>query len=314
MCRDARLTVVNLLAAVLVVALCPVCQAQTGSAINAPLTSIASGGTIAGPWEVTLEGRVGFPVGHLKVGEFPTGINKAGGGGTPGTLLQLHTLGIDRSEVIEATAAYHFTPRDAVRAGFLYYFLDGTTTIHGPSIVYNGQEFTAGSLDTNGDFYRLSLDYERTLLGGRNGEQELIGSVGFTYVSINPKLTGSTTGGGAEAHGKSNSEDFFRQELPVPILGLRWTYPLSDRWFVRAAISGGFLPRVDSLRTEGGTIYLEQRHADVGLGAVYRLSHIAELEAGYHFSYLFQKELSHEDKNVFELFDNGFQVRLGLRF
>jgi hypothetical protein len=41
---------------------------------------------------------------------------------------------------------------------------------------------------------------------------------------------------------------------------------------------------------------------------------VAEIEAGYRFSYLFQKELSHEDKNVFELFDNGLQLRLGLRF
>jgi hypothetical protein len=35
---------------------------------------------------------------------------------------------------------------------------------------------------------------------------------------------------------------------------------------------------------------------------------------GYHFSYLFQKETSHEDKNLFELFDNGFAVRVGVRF
>lgn len=140
-----------------------------------------------GPWEVTLEGRLGFPVGRLKVGEFPTGANKTGGGGTPGTLLHFHTLGIDHSEVIDASAAFHFTPRDAVRAGFLYYFLGGSTKISGPSVVYNGQEFTTGSLDTNSDFYRLSLDYERTLFG-RPWQHELIGTIGLTYVDPIPNL------------------------------------------------------------------------------------------------------------------------------
>ena len=267
-----------------------------------------------GPWEATLEGRVGFPVGRLKVGEFPTGANKAGGGGTPGTLLHFHTLGIDHSEVIDASAAFHFTPRDAVRAGFLYYFLDGSTKISGPSVVYNGQEFTNGSLDTNSDFYRLSLDYERTLFG-RPWQHELIGTIGLTYVNLNLKLTGATkSGGGAESHGQSNSEDFYRQELPVPIAGLRWTYPLSNRWFLRMSLSGGGLPRVDSGRTEGGTVFLQQAHADLGLAVVYRISGLAHVEAGYRFSYLFQKESSHEDKNVFELFDNGLRVQLGIRF
>jgi hypothetical protein len=269
---------------------------------------------VEGPWEATLEGRLGFPVGRLKVGEFPTGANKAGGGGTPGTLLHFNTLGVDHSEVIDASAAFHFTPRDAVRAGFLYYFLEGSTKISGPSVVYNGQEFTTGTLDTNSDFYRLSLDYERTLFG-RPWQHELIGTVGLTYVSLNPKLTGQTkSGGGGESHGQSNSEDFYRQELPVPILGLRWTYPLSNRWFLRTSLSGGGLPRVDSGRTEGGTVFLQQAHADLGLAVVYRITDLVHVEAGYHLTYFFQKESSHEDKNLFELIDNGLAVRLGVRF
>src|SRR2546427_5398331 len=57
---------------------------------------------IDGRWEVTLDGRIGFPIGRLKVGEFPTGSNRSGGGGTPGTLLRLHTLGIDVSEALRS--------------------------------------------------------------------------------------------------------------------------------------------------------------------------------------------------------------------
>jgi len=306
------LALLALLSVVVLLAIPVACGAQalapSSAGAEGHAALLGTNPAMDGPWEFTLEGRLGFPTGRLKVGEF------LGGGATPGTLLRLHTLGIDTSEVIEGTAAFHFTPRDAVRTSVLYEFLRGSTTIRGPSVVYNGAEFTAGSLDTNADFYRLSLDYERTLFRQPSG-QELVGSIGLTYVHFNPKLAGNIREGGPEASGgRSNSEDFYRQELPVPILGLQWVYPFAERWTLRTSLSGGFLPRVDSLRTEGGTVYLEQRHADLGLGVVYRVSHMAHIEAGYHFTYFFQEERSHEDRNLFELFDNGLYARVRVRF
>src|SRR5882672_9733332 len=70
-------------------------------------------------WEFTLDGRVGAPIGRLRVGEFPT----SGGttGGTPGTRFRLSDLGIHVSEAVEGSVAFHLTPRDAVRASVLYY-------------------------------------------------------------------------------------------------------------------------------------------------------------------------------------------------
>jgi len=251
-------------------------------------------------WEFTLEGRIGAPLGWLRVGEF----SPAGGtaGAAPGTRLRLSGAGIHVSETIEAGAAFHFTPRDAVRASFLNSFLRGGTT-HDTSVVYNGEEFLPGHLHTNADFSRLSLAYERELL--RMPAQQLVGSLGLTYVNFNPTLTG---------HGHSNSEDFYRQELPVPIVGLRWDHSLAEPWLVRTAVSGGALPRVDSLRREGGTVYLRQSHADGDAGLVYGWSRRIELEVGYHFTYFFQHEKSREDDNFFELIDNGARARLNVRF
>ena len=308
-----------LIAGVILLAAPLICQAQApappvgGAALDpAPVGTDAA---VAGPWEFTFDGRIGVPTGRLKVGEFPTGSAKAGGGGTPGTLFRLRDLGIDVSGALEGSAAFHVTARDAVRASYLYYFLRGSTTVN-QSVVFNAQEFTAGSLQTKADFYRVSLAYERTLFSQPTGEQ-LIGSVGLTYVNFNPTLTGNSppqSGSAGEGHGRSNSEDFYRQELPVPILGLRWDHPLGQRWLLRAAVAGGGLPRVDSLRQEGGTVYLQQSHADVGVGLAYILGPHAELDAGYHFTYFLQHEKSHEDNNLFELIDNGAQVRFTLRF
>lgn len=296
-----------------------ICHAQSsgspgGSSAPDP-ASVGTNTTLAAPWEFTLDGRIGVPTGRMRVGEFPTGSLKTGGGGTPGTLLRLQNLGIDVSGALEASAAFHVTADDAIRASYLYYFLRGSSTVGGPSVVFNGSEFTAGSLDTNADFYRLSLAYERTLFRRPSGEQ-LIGSVGLSYVYFNPTLTGTTThqSSGETSGTGSNSEDFYRQELPVPILGLRWDHPLSSRLLLRMSVEGGGLPRVDSLRKEGGTIYLQQRHADASIGLAYIFGPQAQLEAGYHFTYFFQHEQSHEDNNLFELIDNSAQARFTLRF
>ena len=94
----------------------------------------------------------------------------------------------------------------------------------------------------------------------------------------------------------------------------RRSRPLGDHWLLRLGASGGGLPRVNSGRKEGGTVYLQQAHADADAGLVYRWRGGAELEIGYHFTYFFQYEKSQEDINDFQLIDNGLRVRFSVRF
>jgi hypothetical protein len=250
-------------------------------------------------WEFTLGGRIGAPVGHLQVGE------SIGTGSTPGTRLSLSSLGIHVSETIETGVAYHFTPDDALRFSALYTFMRGDST-PSVSVVYNGLEFTPGSLHANTDYWRVDLAYERALV--RSAAAELIGSIGIAYVFFNPTLSAPQQTSG------ENSEDFYLQELPVPIAGLRWSHVLDERWLLRLGVAGGGLPKVDSFRKEGGTVYLQQSQADADAGLAYRWRGGAELEAGYHFTYFFQHEKSHEDNNLFELIDNGVRARFSVRF
>jgi hypothetical protein len=245
------------------------------------------------PWEVWLDGRIGLPRGYVKVGE-----NEI-----HGARLRLHEdLGIDVSGVLEAGLAFHVTPRDTIRASILYYFLDGGAGASQP-FAFNGETFGPGHVDTNTDFFRVSLDYERQLL--KRDEVTLTGTVGLTYVHLDVTLSGQ---------GHRSPEEFSRQELPVPILGLRGDFPLGDRLGVRAFVAGGGVPPVDSLRKEGGTIYLSQAHADAGVSVIYRITRALEAEAGYRLTYFFQHEKSHEDNNTFQLIDNGFQAGLRFRF
>jgi hypothetical protein len=244
-------------------------------------------------WEVSIEGRVGFPVGYIRVNENTT----------HGTRLRLSDLGLDVSEAIEAGIAFWLTPRDAVRASYLYYFLRGGRTFD-RAIVYDGQEYTAGRVDANLDFWRASLAYEHVLAAIGDGGR-LIASAGLTFVWLNAGLA---------QHARTKAEDFYLQELPVPIVGLRYEALLTERLGLRASVAGGLLPKVDSLRTEGGTVYTWQSHADASLGVTYALTNMLTVEAGYQFTYVHQHEKSHEDDNVFELIDNGPRARLTLRF
>jgi hypothetical protein len=247
-------------------------------------------------WEFSLGAYAGVPDGYIRVGE----------NSDRGNRLRLKDdLGIKISESADLSATFHITPRDGIRLSFLYYFLRGQGLLD-RSIVYNGEEFkNPGHVVTDADFWRASLAYERTgvVPGGF-----LTGSIGLTYVYFNPELTGHPTIGASH----SNSEDFFRQELPVPIVGLRFDIPLGDRFAARVSIGGGGLPRVSTGRKEGGTVYLEQVHGDAAGTLTYAFTPNMLLEVGPRLTYFFQHEKSHEDDNAFQLIDYG--VRVGLTF
>jgi len=258
---------------------------------NQPATSLAV--APYGRWEITLDGRIGLPNGYLRVGETPQ----------RGTRLLLNRdLGIDVSEALEAGVAFHLTDRDALRVRYLYEFLDGDARF-GQTLSYNGDGFGPGRVHTNADFSRVSLDYERVLMNAYN--IFLTGTVGLTYVYSNPTLS---------QHGHSNSEDFYLQELPVPIAGARVDVPLDPKAWVRLEVSGGGLPRVASGRTEGGTVYLRQINADAGLSLAYNVTRALQIDVGYHYSYFLQHETSHEDDNAFLLRESGFRARVMFRF
>jgi hypothetical protein len=244
-------------------------------------------------WEVTLDGRVGFPSGYVRVGESEI----------HGTRLRLSDIGITVSEGVEVGAAVWLTPRDAVRAGYVYYFLRGGASLD-RAVVFDGREWDAGHVDSNADFWRASLAYER-LLTSESDPRRLVASAGLTYIWLNPGLT---------QHGRTKAEDFYLQELPVPIVGLRFETPLTERLGLRASVDGGLLPKVNSLRQEGGTVYLWQSHADADVAVSYAVTPVLSVEAGYRFTYVHQHEKSHEDDNVFELIDHGPHARLTLRF
>jgi len=249
-------------------------------------------------FEFSLGAYIGRPGGYVRVGH----------NGEPGSRVRLNDdLNIGLSESVDGAVAFHLTPRDALRFTFLYYFLRGTGLFDGRTVSYNDEEFkapgTTGHISIDADFYRVGLAYERTATvpGGF-----LTGIVGLTYVHLNPKLS---------ADGHSNSEDFSRYELPVPIVGLRVDIPMGNGYAVRASLSGGGLPRVNSGRKEAGsTVYLEQIHGDATIGLTYAMTKNLLFDIGPRLTYFFQHETSHQKDSAFELVDVGLRLGLTLKF
>ena len=100
----------------------------------------------------------------------------------------------------------------------------------------------------------------------------------------------------------------------MPMLGFSLEQPFSKRISVFGLVLGGYLPKVDSLRNEGGTVRLKQSHADVLTGLLYHVVPNLDLQAGFAFHYFAQRETSHEDGNDFELWNTDLTLGLAYRF
>jgi hypothetical protein len=243
-------------------------------------------------WEAGLHIEIGYPGGFVQVGE-----NQY-----PGTHLDLRgDLGNDVIETLDVDVGYHLTPRDRFHFALQMFFLDGSTTLGNSDVFFNGTQLVGGTtLDTQTNFpdwFRATALYERTLFSFLD-RGTFSGRIGFTYMFLNFVLHGTVA---PTSPGHELKEDFETQELPVPLLGFRLDYPYSDRINLYGSLDGGYLPWVNSLRSEGGTVDLTQSQADLSLGVSYAWSPSLSIEGGFQYTYFVQHEKSHEDNNLIEL-------------
>lgn len=293
-CRAAAL------AAALVLATVDGAAAQVDGTVVRTQT-VSSTETWSPRWEVSLLGQVGVPRGFVKVGEFERA----------GTKLRLHDdLGIDTFEVGGLGVVWHITDRDALRGRFEYTFLYGSTHL-GEDAAFNGALIGGGqSVSTRPIFARVTGLYEHTFVGKPNGAFFAAGG-GLTFVYLHWKMSGTLS---PQTVGHETGEDFYAQELPIPLMSLRGEYPLTERLRLVGTVAGGVLPKVDSLRTEGGTVKLAQAYADVFAGVRYAITPRLFADGGYTYTYFSQHETSREDDNKVLFLGHGFGFALTYAF
>jgi hypothetical protein len=254
-------------------------------------------------WHVAIRAEQAAPNGWVRVRE----------NAIPGTQLSIHDgLGVGRMQTIRLDAWKPLSDVSELHFGFSTSRLNGHTLIDAP-VYYNGTTIAPGRQDTTTgfqDFIAFDASYWHRLVDFGNGGR-LWGSVGATYVMLNFKLDGTIA---ADSIGHELKEDFYVQELPVPMVGLHLRYPLTDALKLTADVAMGRLPWVNSLRTEGGEVRLAQTNKEEDLGLEYRFAPQWQAVAYIVHRYLGQDERSREDGNVIRLGSTGIGLGVDYQF
>ena len=245
-------------------------------------------------WHLALSGEFSSPNGWVQVRE----------NAIQGTRLHMGSdLHINDMQTIRLQAWKPLSDVSELHFGFSTNQLNGHAMTSMP-VYFNGTTIAPGRLNAAThfqDFIAFDASYWHRLMDvGQNGR--LWWSAGATYVMLNFVIHGNIA---ANSVGNELKEDFYVQELPVPILGLHLRYPLTDSLRFTADGSWGRLPWVNSFRTEGGEVQTAQTNWEAVLGLEYTLSPHWTL-VGYAFHrYYAQDESSREDGNQIKLNTNG---------
>ena len=270
---------------------------------------IAAGIMIAAParadtgWDIALDAEYGSPSGWVQVRE-----NEI-----EGTRLHIDDdLDVNHMPTLRFRADKAFSDVSELHLEASASMLDGGATIDAP-VNFNGATIAPGRLDTIThfqDFLAFDVAYWRRFYRFDNGGT-FWGSAGLTYVLLNFRLQGTIA---ANSAGDELKEDFYVQEVPVPVFGLHLRYPLGSSWQLLGDVSVGRLPWVDSHHSEGGEVRIAQSNQDASIGVEYAFAGQWRAGAYLFHSYFAQDERSHEDGNAIRLTSNGLGVSIKYAF
>jgi hypothetical protein len=280
--------------------------------------AVAFGGTVcmlfavtarAASWNWEVDLARGVPGGFIQVRE----------NSVDGTRLPFGpALGFDSFPRLRLEAVDNKEPGGVLVLRLDFARISGETVFSKP-VYFNGVELAAGQPVTSianwDNYWQFTMLYRHRLLGGRRGAS-LAGEIGFTYVGLTYSLQGHPVGAAnsAELSGSTTVEDFITQELPVPQVGLEFNYPLTGSWTVQASVLGGHLPRVYSLRNEGGKVYVTQTNQVFRWGLDYHWNSNLRTGIGWYDRYYMQYEQSAEDGNYIRMPEHGLYMDLRYRF
>ncbi len=191
---------------------------------------------------------------------------------------------------------------------------------------FNGATLTPHQrLDTDSTvWFDGALYYERRLtpvlqryLGGWSLGKglELRAKLGLEFTYLDFRLNNGRARVTPTSQGEESKEDFYQQELPLPTVGLELHQKLSDHVALEVTVKGNWINHWDSLRDEGGTVYVAQWSVETHWRLRYNNpARLGALQPYVGFGYLYyrQNERSQEDGNFLRL--STFGPEVGLRY
>jgi hypothetical protein len=222
-------------------------------------------------------------------------------------------LGVGSLQTVALDAELHPGRRTEWNILIESYSLRGRAVLS-RDVNFNGATLAANSrLLTRTDFPSFlqgTVTVRRRLASLANGGM-LRWDAGLTFVALEFRLSGTLA---AASIGSETKEDFVSQELPIPVAGASLEQPVAGPLTLRAAIDGGYLPSISSLRREGGEVMLQQSHFAASLAMLYRVHMRWNVRLGYEFTGFAQHERSREDGNDIHVDSSALLLGLGCLF
>ncbi len=263
----------------------------------------ASDSVPAKRWEILADVRGGVPTGFVQVRE----------NAVAGTRLDFrNSLAIH--SLWAAAVEVDWLPDARTRISFAVTSVSlWGESVPSHDVYFNGTTLAAGSrLVTSTEFPNFVA---ATITGSRRiagiGKGVLSGTAGVSFVVLEFVLEGTLAPSSAT---RETKEDFYAQELPVPELGLDYRAPIGSRWQVDLSLTGGWLPWVNSLRKEGGTVTITQTAAQFTAESRYAVTPTFGVTGALRLSSFAQDEQSTEDGNVISMRTATVGIGLAQRF
>jgi hypothetical protein len=226
----------------------------------------------------------------------PSGWVQVRENGSAGTRLYL-TSGLDVNSLWAADLRAEYRPDERTRLSLTLtgISMSGSVTL-AQNVDFNGATLASGTTlaaaTTFPHWMAITLAGTRRVAKFADGELGV--TAGLSFVALTFVLHGTLTPNSAT---RETQEDFVTQELPVPMLGAEYRTALGGRWRFEGRVLGGWLPWVNSLRQEGGTVNVTQTELQLAAEFRYALSRRVELTTDVRYTAFAQDEQSTEDGN-----------------
>jgi hypothetical protein len=175
---------------------------------------------------------------------------------------------------------------------------------------YNGTELTANtvaSVDASRYIRLMLLDYWTLSKSDKEMFQLVLGiSLDAIRFIVDAPYTESTPR-------KETFEQFDRQVVPVPIIGIKWNKYINSETVFHTEVKGGAWPGINTWYDEAGTIKIWQYNFETDVGVKKRFGDI-ESELNFKYRLISIKGESNEDTNEILIHGLGPELKVSYCF
>ena len=226
-----------------------------------------------------------------------------------GDKVNLKELGISSYPALRLQLDKTFLNKSHLTLTYENYFLKGNSTIN-RNIEYNGTIIYGNKgIDVAPTrFYRLRAHYHGNIYSVPEFQFQYIGGIVYDHTTF--YLDGQIVPGSPR---QEVYEQFGKQALPYPELGLSSRYTLQKVNEISLEVSGSYIPKFKSFYQEGGNMYLHYSTLLVDVNYCRKVSRW-DLTGGYQFRNTHLFEESREDTNDLKVTISAFYFGIGFNF